>query len=330
MKKILFLTVCCLLFAIAGTINAQMIPENAEVKVVGGGGSEYDVITSEMETGGGMDDFGTVYSASGDLTIRLKDVYITDELAVITLSLGTSNSAGNHISSASVYINGEQRMGGGNAGETSGEPYEQTMTLVFYGGLENTKLGMDWDNLRVSFNSLIFAAYEGTDSAYFGLTEGYNWSFVFHNPEISRYDHDNFAPTADERGTHTYGDTVTIELEGYSANGDLNFDLVQKSELLNLYGSQNAMWINGVQRGGGGNSVSFDEDGNQDEERTEFVQTDHFLYQTDMDITPNSLAVWAQGITIELNEAGSPITWTRTLSADQFPMKVVQFYIDLP
>ena len=76
------------------------------------------VITPEMETGGGMDDFGTVYSASGDLTLSLKDVYFTDEMVVITLGLGTSNSASNHISSASVYINGEQRMGGGNAGET--------------------------------------------------------------------------------------------------------------------------------------------------------------------------------------------------------------------
>lgn len=326
MKKILILTVCCLLFAIAGLVNAQTIPENAEVKVVGGGGSEYDVITPEMEIGGGMDDFGTIYSASGNLTLNLKDVYFTDELVVITLGLGTSNSASNHISSASVYINGEQRMGGGSAGETFGEPYERTMTLVFYGGLGDVKLGMDWDNLRVSFDNLIFATYEGTDSAYFGLTEGYNWSFVFHNPEISRYDNDNLALTADERGIHTYGDTVTIELEGFSADGDLNFDLIQKSELLNLYGSQNAVWINGTSRGGGGNSVSFDEDENIDGEQTEFVQTDHFMYQTDMDIAPDSLAVWAQGITIELTGAGTPKTWIRSLSEDQFPMKIVQFY----
>lgn len=326
MKKILILTVCCLLFTVAGLVNAQTIPEDTEVKVVGGAGSEYDVITPEMEIGGGMDDFGTVYSASGDFTLCLKDVYFTDEMVVITLGLGTSNSASNHISSASVYINGEQRMGGGSAGETFGEPYERTMTLAFYGGLGDVKLGMEWDNLRISFDNLIFAAYEGTDSAYFGLTEGYNWSFVFHNPEISRYDNDNLAPTADERGIHTYGDTVTIELEGFSADGDLNFDLIQKSELLNLYGSQNAVWINGVPRGGGGSSVSFDADGNPEIDEKQFIQTDHFMYQTDMDIAPDSLVVWAQGITIELTGAGTPKTWTRSLSEGQFPMKVVQFY----
>ncbi len=72
-----------------------------------------------------MDDFGTVYSAAGDLTITLKDVYITDNLTVITLAFGTSKSASNYVSAGAVYINGEQKSGGGDAGETKDEPFER-------------------------------------------------------------------------------------------------------------------------------------------------------------------------------------------------------------
>lgn len=330
MKKLrvltIILTICYSLIAISRTVNAQLISENNEINAVKETASEYGVVTTKMETGGGMDDFGVVYSASGDITISLKDVYITDHMIVITLTLRTSNSASNHISSTSIYINGKQRLGGGNAGVVSGEPYEQTITLVFYDALGDAKFGMDWDNLRISFDNLIFVVYKGDESVYIGLTDGYKWSFVFHNPDITEYAYDDYEQTVNEYGIHTYGNAVTIELNGFSVDGDLNFDLIQRSELLNLYGAQNAMWINGVQRGGGGNSVSFDEDGNPDGEETEFVQTDHFLYQTYPDITPDSLAIWAQGITVELTGAASPKTWTRFLSEDQFPMKVVQFY----
>ena len=295
-------------------------------KIVGGGG--FPIENEKIYNGGGMDDFGTVYSASGDLTITLKDVYITDNLTVITLALGTSKSAFNHVSSGSVYINGVPRSGGGGAGEATGEPFERTMTLVFYGRLFDSKLGEDWDSLRISFDGLVLAAYEGTDSGYIGVPEGYNWSFVFHNPDISRYNNDDFAATSDEKGIHTYGDQIEIELAGFSSDGDLNFDIIQKSDLLNLYGSQNVLWINDQPQGGGGNSVSFDGDGNPEvDEGTKFVQTDHFLYQSGGEyVNPDSLAVWARSVTFELTESGTPRTWSQTLSEDLFPMKLVQFF----
>ena len=134
--------------------------------------------------------------------------------------------------------------------------------------------------------------------------------------------------TSDEKGIHTYGDQIEIELTRFSSNGDLNFDIIQKSDLLNLYGSQNAIWINDKLQGAGENSVSFDGDGNLEvDEDTKFFQTDHFLYQSGGEfINPDSLAVWAQSITLELTESGTPRTWSQTLSEDLFPMKLVHFY----
>ena len=321
------ITAVCLLVFICGAAAAQEpgdAPSPENVTIVGGGG--FPVENDKIMNGSGMDAFGPVYSASNDFQITLKDVYITDGLAVITLSLGTSHSASNHISSASVYINGEQRGGGGGAGELTGEPYEHTMTLVFYGDIFDAKLGTEWDNLRVSFDGLVFAAYAGETSGYLGTPENYSWSYVFHNPAGSRYNNEGFDPTTDERGIHTFGNQINIELSGFSAEKDMSFDFIRKSELLNLYGSQSAVWVNDMQRGGGGSSVSFDEEGNPEVDGdSQFIQTDHFLYQ-DADIMPDSLAVWAQSITIELNCAGTFRTSTKVLNNEKsFPMKLVQF-----
>lgn len=359
-KFIIFGVILCILFTVVTGIYAQdsenpQIPDDAVVTIVGGGGFSPNsgfpqnpddiepgpkivgggglpIDNEKIYNGGGMDDFGTVYSVAGDLTITLKDVYITDNLTVITLALGTSHSASDHISSGAVYINGEQRSGGGSAGagadEALGEPFDSTMTLVFYGRLFDSKLGVDWDSLRISFDGLVIAAYEGTDSGYIGVPEGYNWSFIFHNPDIRRYSNDDFSAPSDEKGIHTYGDQIEIELAGFSSDGDLNFDIIQKSDLLNLYGSHNALWINDQQQGGGGNSVSFDGDGNPEvDEDSKFVQTDHFLYQSGGEfVNPDSLAVWAQSVTFELTESGTPRTWSQSLGEDLFPMKLVQFY----
>lgn len=318
----------CLILIFSTAVYGQNgdIPADAVVTVVGGGG--YPVEDESIYNGGGMDDFGAVYSASRDLFISLKDVYITDNLTVITLTLGTSRSASTYNSSSAVFINGEQRAGGGGAGEAAGEPYTRTMTLAFYGGVPDTKLGSGWDSLRVSLDGLVFAAYEGTDSGYIGVPEGYTWSHVFHNPEVSRYNSDEFASAVDGSGIHTYGNRVEIELAGFSADGDLSFDFVRKSDLLNMYGSQNAVWINDRQQGGGGSSVFFDADGNPEVDAdTKFVQTDHFLYQDIPEaFHPDSLAVWAQAVTLELTQSGTPRTWTLALNENLFPMKLVQFY----
>ena len=105
-------------------------------------------------------------------------------------------------------------------------------------------------------------------------------------------------------------------------------DLIQKSGLLNHYGSQNAVWVKDRQQGGGGNSVSFDADGTPEvTEDTKFVRTDHFLYPAAGEtVRPDSLAVWARSVTFELTEAGTPRTRSASLSEDLFPMKLVQFY----
>lgn len=330
-RKVVFTLFLCILLSAAAGVSAQnteapQIPEDAAVTVVGGGGAPLE--DAKILNGGGTDDFGAVYSADGDLTITLKDVYITDNLAVITLSLGTSRSAVNHVSSEAVYINGEQRAGGGSAGLAEGEPFERTMTLAFYGRMFDAKAGTGWDRLRISFDGLVLAAYEGTDSGYIGVPDGYSWSFVFHDPEISRYNDDGFGAPADADGTHLYGDRAEIELAGFSADGDLNFDLIHKTDLLNDYGSQNALWVNDRQQGGGGNSVAFDADGVPEvTEDTKFVRTDHFLYPSAGEtVRPDSLAVWVRSVTFELTEAGTPRTWSMSLSEDLFPMKLVQFY----
>ena len=321
------ITAVCLIICICGAALAQEPSDGqlpANVTIVGGGG--FPVENEKIMNGSGMEAFGPVYSSSNDFQITLKDVYITDGLAVITLSIGTSHSASNHVSSASVYVNGEQRGGGGSTGELIGEPYEHTMTLVFYGDIFDAKLGTEWDNLRVSFDGLILAAYAGETSGYLGAPENYSWSYVFHNPAGSRYTNEGFDPTTDERGIHTFGNQINIELSWFSAGKDMSFDFIRKSGLVNLYGSQTAVWVNDMQRGGGGSSVLFDAEGNPEVDGdSQFIQTDHFLYQ-DADITPDSLAVWAQSITIELNCAGTPRTSTKVLIDEKsFPMKLVQF-----
>lgn len=323
----LIIAVCLLVF-ICGAAAAQEpsdAPSPENVTIVGEGG--FPVENEKIMNGSGMEAFGPVYSASNDFQITLKDVYITDGLAVITLSLGTSHSASNHVLSVSVYVNGEQRGGGGSTGELIGEPYEHTMTLVFYGDIFDAKLGTEWDNLRVSFDGLILAAYAGDDSGYLGKPENYSWSYVFHNPTGSRYNNEEFALTTDERGIHTFSNQINIELSGFSAGKDMSFDFVRKNNLLSLYGSQNAEWVNDKQRGGGGgSSVSFDAEGNPEvDEDSQFIQTDHFLYK-DADITLDPLAVWAQSITIELNCAGTLRTSAKVLNNEEsFPMKLVQF-----
>ena len=102
------ITAVCLLIFIFGSALAQKpgdAPSPENVTIVGGGGG-FPVENEKIINGSGMEAFGPFYSASNDFQITLKDVYITDGLAVVTLSLGTSHSASNHVSSASVYING--------------------------------------------------------------------------------------------------------------------------------------------------------------------------------------------------------------------------------
>ena len=94
-----------ILFSCFDFVFAQEEPDPEKVTIVGGGG--FPIENEKIYKGGEMNDFGTVYSASDDLRISLKDVYLTDNLAVFTVSLGTSSSASNHISSGSVYINNE-------------------------------------------------------------------------------------------------------------------------------------------------------------------------------------------------------------------------------
>ena len=314
----------CLSMLICASVSAQEVIDPKDVVVVGGGG--FSLENEKIFNGAGMDDFGTVYSASGDFRITLNDVYLTNNTAVIMLTLGTARSAGNHVSSAAVYVNGEQKLDGGSIGEMAGEPYEQTMTFIFYGGIPDVQPGRNWDSLRISFNDLIFALYGADDSGYLMTPEAYNWSVVFHNPEISRYDDDDLAPTVDERGLHTYDEHVDIALSHFSAGEELNFDLIQKCALLNNYASQDAFWVNDQQRGGGGSSVSFDENGNPEISGDEqFTETDHFLYQWEKTFDPESLAVWARSVTFELTAEGTPKTWIGGLSEGLMPMKPVQF-----
>ena len=93
-NRFLHLTfIFCLILIFSTAVYGQNgdIPADAVVTVVGGGG--YPVEDESIYNGGGMDDFGAVYSASRDLFISLKDVYITDNLTVITLTLGQATSS---------------------------------------------------------------------------------------------------------------------------------------------------------------------------------------------------------------------------------------------
>ena len=309
-----------ILFSCFDFVFAQEEPDPEKVKIVGGGG--FPIENEKIYKGGEMNDFGTVYSASDDLRISLKDVYLTNNLAVFTVSLGTSSSASNHISSGSVFINNEQRLGGGNAGEFTGALYEQTMTFAFYGGLQNISLGTKWNSLRISFDDLFFTFSDGRDRNSLVPLEKYNWSFVFHNPESDNYKR----PTVDEKGIHTPGSSADLWLGRSAVIFDkLYLHLVTKTDRLNDEIMEERLWVDTVR-------------GTVDEELMNLVISDdaHFTRRDQFELSvPDGflsmydLGVWAQSVSFELeyfDADGNLQSWSTVLNnKDTFPKQVVRF-----
>ena len=309
-----------ILFSCFDFVFAQEEPDPEKVTIVGGGG--FPIENEKIYKGGEMNDFGTVYSASDDLRISLKDVYLTNNLAVFTVSLGTSSSASNHISSGSVFINNEQRLGGGNAGEFTGALYEQTMTFAFYGGLQNISLGTKWNSLRISFDDLFFTFSDGRDRNSLVPLEKYNWSFVFHNPESDNYKR----PTVDEKGIHTPGSSADLWLGRSAVIFDkLYLHLVTKTDRLNDEIMEERFWVDTVR-------------GTVDEELMNLVISDdaHFTRRDQFELSvPDGflsmydLGVWAQSVSFELeyfDADGNLQSWSTVLNnKDTFPKQVVRF-----
>ena len=286
-----------------------------------------------------------VNSSSDDFKITLRDVHFTDGLMSFTIEEQTSVSASGLISSSNaLYLNGETRAASGGVGIDPG-PDVRTETYAWY----NTPsvFGMDWESFRITYEDIFFTFSDDSHTVYIAPAENCNWSFVFHNPDVSTFNEDGFVPTVDEKGIHTLGNTFDIYFtggivsKGPAGEDDIyNFSIITKSGLLNHYGFQDSIWQNGIHRFSGGSSVEFDEN---DEPVLpadgKFTQSDHFEYHVPQTFSAaeNSLTVWAGSVSFEITCTGKSVdpemgytwSWQDDLTDREgksiFPMKLVQF-----
>ena len=304
-----FFVVWVLAAMIFGTAMGQ---DHAEVVVLGNGGFEFDAALLQKDA--------QVSSLSGDLRVRLKDVHFTDGLMSFTMAFETSSSASGAAGSSRVlYLNGQALYAVSGTGLDEG-PFVRTETYAWYDSpavYAPSVFGMEWKSVRVSFEDIFFTFEGGNGTVYLAPAEGYVWSFIFHNPETVPYNADGYAPTVDQRGIHTFGDSFDISLggglvsEGPDGTDDIfSYNIMTKSELLNNYGSQESMWFNGEPRMGGGSSISFDEDGNPELPADgKFTQTDHFTWQVPEEFPAEGtdITVWAEKMTFEIDCTGESV-----------------------
>ena len=334
-----FSVVLFLVGMIFGTVMGQ---DQAEVVVLGNGDFEFDAALLQKGV--------PVSSLFGDLRVRLKDVHFTDGLMSFTLAFEASSSAsGVSGSSRVLFLNGQALYAVSGSGLEKG-PFTRTETYAWYDSpavYAPSVFGMDWKSFRVSFEDIFFTFEGGNGPVYVAPAEGYVRPFVFHNPETDPYNADGYAPTVDQRGIHTFGDSFDISLggglvgEGGAGADDLfSFNIITKSDLLNNYGSQEGMWFNGEQRMAGGGSISFDGDGNPELPADgKFTDTDHFTWQVPEEFPAEgiSLTLWAGKVTFEIDctgesvdpETGYTWRWDGTLTdrdgKSVYPLKLVTF-----
>lgn len=335
---ILFLVVFSLILGFQQICDGQ--DDGSQLNNVILGEAEFDIDPESLLWTG-----RTVNSSSDDFKITLRDVHFTDGLMSFTIEEQTSVSASGLFSSSNVlYLNGETRAAGDGVGIDPG-PDVRTETYAWY----NTPsvFGMDWESFRITYEDIFFTFSDGSRTVYIAPAENCKWSFVIHNPAVSTYNADGFAPTADERGIHTFGNTFDIYFtggivsKGQTGEDDIyNFSIVTKSDLLNHYGFQDSMWQNGIHRGAGGGSVEFDEN---DEPVLpadgKFTRSDHFEYHVPQTFSAaaNTLTVWAGSVSFEITCTGKSVdpemgytwSWQDDLADREgksvFPMKLVRF-----
>ena len=179
-----------------------------------------------------------------------------------------------------------------------------------------------WESIRISLDGLFFTFSDGRSRNCIVPFDGYTWSFVFHNPEVSRY----IGSSVDERGIHTFGSDANIWLGRSAVIFDkLYLHLITKSTRLNDESMEERLWVNDKQQDPDKNLMNLDVS-----DESHFTRRDQFeLSLPEGFLSMENLSIWAQNTSCELSyydEAGNLQIWSESLSAkDDFPRKIIQF-----
>lgn len=263
---------------------------------------------------------GVVSSNSNNLLVGLKDISVRDGQLFLTLSLGTSVSADDHSDSSAESYDGAEGL------------YTITETFVFQVSENEITNAVDWDHIRISFGDLFFVSHYDDGRTVCWIADGYDWAFIFHNPKAEADNHDGLVLPMDEKGIHTFGNSVEVDLLGGIVFGSsFSFDLVRQSDMLTRYLSEGTMWYNGEpETGEEGTPGSRTGGGTVLNEDVRFMYTDHFVYDMPEDLAyADNLSVYIRNAAFEMtysDENGTHQTLQGAITDETaFPKELVRF-----
>lgn len=240
-------------------------------------------------------------SDTDDLRISLNNVQISNGLLQLELITETSDNV--------------NQSSGSNTKSCA-----KTETIDF--NIPQLSEKTKWESIRISFDGLFFTFNDGRSKNCIVPFDGYTWSFVFHNPEVSRY----IGPTVDARGIHTFGSDANIWLGRSAVIFDkLYLHLITKSPRLNDESMEERLWVNDKQQDPDKNLMNLDVS-----DEAHFTRRDQFELSLPEDfLSMVNLSIWAQNTSFELSyydEVGNLQTWSEGLAAkDEFPRQIIQF-----
>lgn len=206
------------------------------------------------------------------------------------------------------------------SGESNSKSYAKSETIAF--NIPQLSEKTKWESIRISFDGLFFTFSDGRSRNCIVPFDEYNWSFVFHNPEVSRYT----GPTVDEHGIHTFGSDTNIWLGRSAVIFDkLYLHLITKSTRLNDESMEERLWVNDKQQDPDKNLMNLIVS-----DEAHFTRRDQFeLSLPEGFLSMVNLSIWAQNTSFELSyydQAGNLQTWSEGLSAkDDFPKQIIEF-----
>ena len=206
------------------------------------------------------------------------------------------------------------------SGESNSKSYAKSESIAF--NIPQLSEKTKWESIRISFDGLFFTFSDGRSRNCIVPFDGYNWSFVFHNPEESRYT----GPTVDEHGIHTFGSDANIWLGRSAVIFDkLYLHLITKSTRLNDESMEERLWVNDKQQDPDKNLMNLIVS-----DEAHFTRRDQFeLSLPEGFLSMVNLSIWAQNTSFELSyydEAGNLQTWSEGLAAtDDHPKQIIEF-----
>lgn len=240
-------------------------------------------------------------SDTDDLRISLNNLQISNGLLQFELITETSDNVN-------------------QSGESKTKSYAISETITF--SIPQLSEKAKWESIRISFDGLFFSFSDGRSKTCIVPFDGYNWSFVFHNPEVSHY----AGPTVDEHGIHTFGSDANIWLGRSAVIFDkLYLHLITKSPRLNDESMEERLWINDKQQDPDKTLMNLDVS-----DEAHFTRRDQFeLSLPEGFLSMVNLSIWAQDISVKLSyydEAGILQTWSESLAdKDGFPKPIIEF-----